>query len=1240
MRLGSLLFVFFLVCITANLHAQLGPAVVCPNVQYTYTGIQPTGTTYTWSVTGGTIIGTNTAKTVVVSWSSAAGTKQIFCDYIKRTGIGLELPEEVTGQDNQTVELVSGGIIYNPGPVSPCPSNGTLTLNGHNASITRWESSPNNSTWTAIPNSALQVSISYSLTQTTYYRAVVTAGTCTPVYSPSVPVTVTPLAGLPSTTATGRCGAGTWTLTASGAAAGQSYRWYNPAGTVIAGQTGSSYTANFSVSGLYAVAIVNSSGCPGPSASLMLTIGDIPNAPGVTPASRCDAGPLTLSAAGLVNQYQFYQWYTTPAGGTAFANTATYTANFTTTTSYYVSIKNTSGCESNRVQVTATVGSGAIPNPPTGISASRVGPGNITLGASGAVSPSYYQWYSAPTGGAVLASTANYTTFFGATTTYYVSIKNTSGCESNRVAVTGSLNTVANCTKCIVTTTVLKEGVTATSQYSSLAVEDLSQQITYVDGFGRPKQQISLQASPSKKDMVTIIEYDNMGRQPKSYLPYTGGSDGSLKASASADQLAFYLNTLKVDTTTKPFSQTVFEASSASTVLEKGSAGSAWQIGSGHTVTMLTRPSEAADAVRFFEYDIRTATVKSTRTYDPGDLLVTETKDEQGVTSYTYTDKSGQQILTRSQVSAIEDNYTYTIYDDFGSLRMVIQPEGVKEMMATGNWAPNPEFMDKWCFTYSYDEWERQTEKKIPGAAATYIVYNNKNQPMLVQDGELRKKTQWMFNKYDALGRQVMSGIYTHGAMVNQAGMQSAVTAFTGNDFESRNAMNYSTQHGYTVTQSFPSLTAGNSEILTVNYFDDYDYDNNNTTTNASFLLLGLTPEPTVSYRTLGSPTGNKQKVLEYTPVKYLLSSAFYDAKGNTIQTATENLVGGKDISTTRPDFSGKILEAIQYHTANGNIVYLKKKFYYDHAGRLLSKTHQVIKNGTTYQLITSSASSYNELGQSIQTKLHSENGSPYLQSVDYSYNIRGWLTAINNAGLSDAGDLFGEEIKYNTVTAGHPFPVAPRFDGNMSEVWWKDAQSNKQQSYSYSYDLMGRLGSAKYAAKNATQYFEPEGNDEIISYDLNGNIKTLSRNQWPSGATAKQNIDALAYTYTGNQLKKVDDNAGTYASSGFVNGITDPDEYLYDANGNLTADKNKGITSIKYNVFNLPVEIIIAGQGKIVYTYSASGDKLKKQVIPTTGSTVTTDYVNGFEYKDNVLQFGSTAEGRVLLQNAPVYEY
>ena len=69
--------------------------------------------------------------------------------------------------------------------------------------------------------------------------------------------------------------------------------------------------------------------------------------------------------------------------------------------------------------------------------------------------------------------------------------------------------------------------------------------------------------------------------------------------------------------------------------------------------------------------------------------------------------------------------------------------------------------------------------------------------------------------------------------------------------------------------------------------------------------------------------------------------------------------------------------------------------------------------------------------------------------------------------------------------------------------------------------------------------------------------------------------IDDLTYSYEGNQVVKIDDAADESPSySGvmhFRDAANEETEYTYDANGNMLTDSNKGITSIEYNVLDLP---------------------------------------------------------------------
>lgn len=154
------------------------------------------------------------------------------------------------------------------------------------------------------------------------------------------------------------------------------------------------------------------------------------------------------------------------------------------------------------------------------------------------------------------------------------------------------------------------------------------------------------------------------------------------------------------------------------------------------------------------------------------------------------------------------------------------------------------------------------------------------------------------------------------------------------------------------------------------------------------------------------------------------------------------------------------------------------------------------------------------------------------------------------------------------------------------------------------------------------------------FTYDLNGNILTLNRND---GRTTGW-MDNLAYDYTnsGNQLLKVTDNGDDY--KGFVDGANGGNDYTYDANGNMITDQNKGIaTSMTYNHLNLP-EVITKGGNTVRYVYDASGRKLWQGVLFTAGFKQT-DYAGEFIYEGDALQFLNHEEGRIVIAtNSLVY--
>ncbi|WP_299706523.1 T9SS type A sorting domain-containing protein [uncultured Pontibacter sp.] len=134
------------------------------------------------------------------------------------------------------------------------------------------------------------------------------------------------------------------------------------------------------------------------------------------------------------------------AGYTNFTTTLTVSSVQTEYFSFYVnSILNESNTNNEYLyidEIAITRACTVIAEPTTN-SVSRCGRGSETLRASGAPVGGGYKWYSASTGGTVLAETSNYTTpVLENTTTYYVSTVNGNGCESARVPVTVTVNPI------------------------------------------------------------------------------------------------------------------------------------------------------------------------------------------------------------------------------------------------------------------------------------------------------------------------------------------------------------------------------------------------------------------------------------------------------------------------------------------------------------------------------------------------------------------------------------------------------------------------------------------------------------------------------------------------------------------------------------------------------------------------------------------------------------------------------
>ena len=331
-------------------------------------------------------------------------------------------------------------------------------------------------------------------------------------------------------------------------------------------------------------------------------------------------------------------------------------------------------------------------------------------------------------------------------------------------------------------------------------------------------------------------------------------------------------------------------------------------------------------------------------------------------------------------------------------------------------------------------------------------------------------------------------------------------------------------------------------------------------------------------------------------------------------------------------DFVGKLLETTSTHSKGTAIISTKDSYYYDYAGRLLKQKQQI--NSQTEEVIAQNY--YDDLGQLIGKGIGGTTLQTSLQTIDYTYNIRGWLKGINDVN-NLGSDLFSFKLNYDTAEIGST--NALQYNGNISETIWRtanDVSDNKTRAYAYQYDALSRITGADYGIKTTTSFNLASGFDMGVGlYDKNGNIKSLWRDNM-----SNVKIDNLTYTYANgdasNKLLNVEDSSGS--PEGFKNGATLATEYTYDGNGNLKEDKNKGITNIIYNHLNLPSQITFA-TGKIEYFYDANGTKQKKKVTDGTVIT-TTDYAGKSIYRNNALQFISQPEGYLELDGQGGYDY
>ena len=325
----------------------------------------------------------------------------------------------------------------------------------------------------------------------------------------------------------------------------------------------------------------------------------------------------------------------------------------------------------------------------------------------------------------------------------------------------------------------------------------------WFDGLGRPLETVDMGAGTSGKNLITLTEYDRAGRTARQWLPYASTADyvapSTLKSSISSADYGG---------DSRPYTEIQYEASTLGRTLKEYAPGDNW---AGHPRTMeyLSNTASGLLACKAYGVSAAGALTGGSSNYAAGQLSVTKAADEDGKAVHTFTDKQGQKVLERA-VDGSEYLDTYYVYDNYGNLCFVLQPE----YQTTAD-------LSKYAFQYKYDTLKRCTWKKLPGASGMTMEYDSADRLIFSQDGN----GKWTWYEYDSLGRLTEQGENTSKAVGSSPYLQNFYDSYIAFRTATGDSSNFpddasGNSYGY-LTGTVQEVLGQTTKIYTAYYYDN-----------------------------------------------------------------------------------------------------------------------------------------------------------------------------------------------------------------------------------------------------------------------------------------------------------------------------------------------------------------------------------------------------------------------------------
>lgn len=479
-------------------------------------------------------------------------------------------------------------------------------------------------------------------------------------------------------------------------------------------------------------------------------------------------------------------------------------------------------------------------------------------------------------------------------------------------------------------------------------------------------------------------------------------------------------------------------------------------------------------------------------------------------------------------------------------------------------------------YTYQYTNNDLVNQKKVPGKAYEAFEYNSRDLPVRYQDPILRANSgRWMGSKYDAYGRLTEKGVWASGSGDGIVLTNKIIENIYGATGIEVDKLKTSKVQAFTVADPVVTPAAANAVLQTT-----FNYD---------------------TYGRISGTTGNNHT----------------NAGNLTAENIGYTYDHGDNILTETRSSS---------HSA-GTTGYVNTRLF-DSWGRLTQTSQNL--NSTGDKIISQLA--YTDKDQLSWKKLG--NG---LQQIDYGYLPNGLLSNINGTAVLSAstypisnmltslstptfsgnnnGDLFREVLEYNSLTAG--LGGTPQNSGNIGQMVWQ-VKGRATQAYGFSYDYLDRLTASKFASYtsggtiNAADYY-----GESQTFDVRGNITSVTRKGMVMGA-------------------------GKYINSiinGQTLGVESASNLTKASTGESGLSPTYGTMEVPHNHLNLPTKFEFNATNKIELLYDGQGNKLRKTVTAGNVVTLTQDYLDGIELKNNAVEAIYNEEGRAF-NNAGTFRY